>query len=198
MLKPQALVFIGRSGSGKGTQADMLMKKMKELDSSRDTLYIYSGQEFRKFIQGSSYTAKKSNEYYISGKLQPEFLAVRMWVDVLTEKYNGSDHVIFDGTPRKPHEAGVLDSIFDFYDFEKPVIIDLKIRPEESLRRLLARKRLDDNEDDIRKRLNWYETDVVPTIEHYRDNPRYHFMEIDGERTPEEIHADIVKRMGLV
>ena len=198
MLKPQALVFIGRSGSGKGTQADMLMKKMKELDPSRDTLYIYSGQEFRKFIQGSSYTAKKSNEYYLSGKLQPEFLAVRMWVDVLTEKYNGSDHVIFDGTPRKPHEAGVLDSIFDFYDFEKPVIIDLKIRPEESLRRLLARKRLDDNEDDIKKRLNWYETDVVPTIEHYRDNPRYHFMEIDGERTPEEIHADIVKRMGLV
>ncbi len=197
-ISPQAFVLIGRSGSGKGTQADLLIKDLKEIDPGREVLYIYSGQEFRKFIQGSSFTAKKSNEYYATGKLQPEFLAVRMWVDVLTEKYNGTDHVIFDGTPRKPHEAGVLDSIFDFYEFKRPIIIDIKITPEETMRRLLARKRQDDNVEDIQKRLNWYETDVVPTIEYYRNNPKYNFMEIDGMRTPEEIHADIVKRMGLV
>lgn len=197
-LAPQTFIFIGRSGCGKGTQADLLVKKLKENDPSRDTLYIYSGQEFRKFIQGQSFTAKRSNEYYQTGKLQPDFLAVRMWVDVLTEKYDGNSHLIFDGTPRKVHEAGVLESIFDFYGFANPVVIDIDISPEETLRRLLMRKRQDDNEDDIKKRLDWYETDVAPTTEYLRNNSRYNFIQINGERSIEEIHADIVKHLGLV
>jgi hypothetical protein len=57
---------------------------------------------------------------------------------------------------------------------------------------------LDDTEADIRKRLSWYETDVSPTIEFYRDNPYYNFYYVDGERKPEEIHHDIVKKLNLL
>ena len=197
-LIPQAFVFIGRSGSGKGTQADLLIKKLKELDPTRDVLYIQTGQEFRKFIQGQSFTEKLSAEYYKTDKLQPEFLAIKMWVDFLVDNYNGDEHIIFDGTPRKLHEAKVLDSVFGFYGFDKPYVINIDISAKEAERRLLLRKRLDDAEEDVLKRLSWYETDVAPTIDYYRDNPDFHFLKINGDRTPEEVHADIVRSIGLV
>lgn len=194
----QSFVFIGRSGCGKGTQIEMLMKLLKEKDPDREILYIYTGQEFRNFIQGSSTTQKISRSIYDAGGLMPEFLTVHMWVKPLVEKYKGNQHIIFDGTPRKFHEAGVLHSMFGFYKLEKPWVINIGISAEEAVKRLLKRERQDDNESDIRKRLGWYETDVSPTIEFYRDNPNYNFLYVDGERSQEEVHLDIAKKMGLL
>ena len=115
------------------------------------------------------------------------------------DHYNkrGNQHVIFDGTPRKLHEAGVLHSCFDFYGLDKPWVINIDISYDESMKRLLARKRFDDTEDDIKKRLDWYETDVAPTLGFYDGNPKYNFLKIRGERSIEEIHGDIVKKLGL-
>ena len=197
-MNSQSFVFIGRSGCGKGTQIEMLMKLLKEKDPEREILYIYTGQEFRKFIQGSSTTQKLSKSVYDAGGLMPEFLTVHMWVKPIVENYKGNEHIIFDGTPRKFHEAGVLHSMFGFYKIQKPWIINIGISSEEAVKRLLKRQRQDDNEADIRKRLGWYETDVSPTIEFYRDNPNYNFIYIDGEKSPEEVHLDIAKNVGLL
>lgn len=197
-MNSQSFIFIGRSGCGKGTQIEMLMKLLKEKDPDREILYIYTGQEFRKFIQGSSTTQKLSKSIYDVGGLMPEFLTVHMWVKPIIENYKGNEHIIFDGTPRKFHEAGVLHSMFGFYKIQKPWVINIGISSEEAVKRLLKRKRQDDNEADIRKRLGWYETDVSPTIEFYRDNPNYNFIYIDGEKSPEEVHLDIAKNMGLL
>jgi adenylate kinase family enzyme len=121
-----------------------------------------------------------------------------MWVNRYFRDYNGTQHVIMDGMPRKLHEAGVVNSCLEFYGFQKPWVINIDISNEESRKRLLARKRVDDNDGEITRRLAWYETDVEPTIEYYDGNPKYNFLKIPGERTIEEIHADIVKRLGLV
>ncbi len=197
-MKPQAFIFIGRSGCGKGTQVDLLMKVLKEKTPTIDMLSVQTGQEFRNFIQEPGITAEKSKKIYDEGGLQPEFLTVNMWVRPLISKYVGNQHLIFDGTPRKLHEAGVLDSCFHFYGFDKPWVINIDISEDESMKRLLARKRLDDNEDDIRQRLSWYETEVVPTLGYYDSSPKYNLVKVFGERSIEEIHADIVKKVGLV
>lgn len=197
-MNPQAFIFIGRSGCGKGTQIELLEKVLKEKDSVNEVLYIYSGQELRKFKEGPTVTAQMAKTLYDSGNLMPEFLVINMWVMPLVEKYKGNQHLIFDGTPRKFHEAGVLHSAFSFYGFEKPWVINLDITGEEAVRRLSVRGRQDDNEADVRKRLAWYETDVVPTINYYVNNPAYNFLKIDANRKIEEVHADIVKKLGLV
>jgi adenylate kinase family enzyme len=134
---------------------------LKKADPSRDILYIQTGQGFRDFIKGDTYTQKKSREIYEAGGLQPEFLAIQMWEKPLIDGYTGEEHIILDGTPRKYHEAGVLDSVFGFYNIETVWVINVDISPEESLKRLLLRKRFDDNTDEIKKRLAWYETDVA-------------------------------------
>ena len=196
-MRPQAFIFIGRSGCGKGTQIELLKAALNKAETSCKILHIQTGQGFRDFIKGDTYTEKKAREYSESGKLQPEFLAIQMWERPLLEGYTGLEHIIFDGTPRKFHEAGVLESVFGFYDIEKVWVINVEITPEESLKRLLLRKRLDDDEDNIKKRMAWYETDVAPAVEYYRTSPNYCFLRIDGLRTVEAIHADIVKRLGL-
>lgn len=197
MIPQLSFIFIGRSGCGKGTQVQLLMKVLKKKDPSRGILYIQTGQVIRDFIQGPTVTQQKAKILYDTGGLQPEFLAVHMWVKQLVEKYDGNQHLIFDGTPRKYHEAGVVNSIFGFYGLKDPHVINIEISPEESLRRLLLRKRMDDNETEIKRRLSWYETDVAPAVEYFRKNPDYKFLKIDGDRGVEEIHQDIVKSLGL-
>lgn len=162
------------------------------------TLYIQTGEEFRKLIKGSTVTAQKSRAINEVGGLQPEFLTINLWTSVLMNAYEGNQHLVLDGTPRKLHEADILHSCFDFYDFAKPWVINIDISEEESYKRLTLRKRADDTEEDIRKRMAWYETDVVPTLSYYDANPKYTFLKIFGGRSVEDIHADIVKKIGLV
>jgi adenylate kinase len=75
--------------------------------------------------------------------------------------------------------------------------LDIDISKDEAMKRLLARGRADDKKKEIENRLSWYETEVVPTIGYYKGNPVYDYLHIDGERSVEEIHKDIVKRIGL-
>lgn len=194
-MDQKVFILIGRSGCGKGTQGELLVKYLKEIDSRRDTLYIQSGGEIREFIKGDSFTQRISNQYYKDDKLQPEFISVYMWINVLINNFDESKHLIFDGTPRRKHEAGVLDSVFDFYSLKNPTVINIDVSEEWAKEKLSARHRMDDKKDDIEKRLAWYTTDVVPAIEFYRNNPRYNFISINGERDIGEIHKEIIQRI---
>lgn len=194
-MNPITAIFIGRSGCGKGTQADLLVNAIKERDSERGVVYVETGENFRNFLKESSHSSQLSREIYKKGELQPEFLAVHMWAYALIKYMNGNEHLVLDGVPRKQREAMVLESAFTFYKREKPFVIHLDVSEAWSRERLAGRGRMDDvNEDEVAKRLAWFETDVKPAIEWYRDEAQgYNFLEINGERTIDEIHEDIVK-----
>ncbi len=194
-MKPQSFIFIGRSGSGKGTQAKLLQEYLKKVDPSRNALYVQSGAEFREFIKGGSATQKLSRDIYDKGGLQPEFLATFMWTNVLVKNYTLGEHLIMDGMPRKYHEAGVLDSIFDFYKITKPFVVYIDIKKEESVNRLMARGRIDDNRKEIEERLSWFETEVSHALDFYRDNPQYNYLVVNGEQPVEKVHADIIEKI---
>lgn len=196
-MNQKTYILIGRSGCGKGTQGKLLSDHLKKIDPNRDVLYVQSGTEFREFIKGESHTQKLSRAIMEAGDLQPEFLAIYMWVNFLVNNFKGSENVIIDGTPRKYHEAGVLHSIFDFYNLEKPTVIHLAVSKNWSVDHLLKRGRFDDTRESIEGRLSWYETDVVPTIEYYKTAPEYRFVEINGERSIEEVHKDLIEKLGL-
>lgn len=194
----QTYIFIGRSGCGKGTQAKLLEEYLKTVDRERGVFYLQTGLEFREFIKGDTYTQKLAKEIYDKGGLQPEFLSIHMWANALSKGYRENEHLIIDGTPRKFHEAGALHSILDFYKLGRPHVIYLNVSENWSVEHMMSRNRLDDKPGEIRARLSWFETDVVPAIGFYRNNPNYHFIEIDGERAIEEVKKDILKNVGLV
>lgn len=193
-MNQTAIILLGRSGCGKGTQGSLLSSYL-EKKSDKKVLYVQSGSELRKFIKGAGISERLARDIYDQGNLEPEFLMIYMWANFIVNNYTGGEHMIVDGTPRKPHEASALHSMFRFYGIEKPFAIYINVKKEEAIERLLRRGRTDDAREEIAERQSWFETDVVPTIEYYRHNPHYNFIEILGDGTPEQVHQRIVDTM---
>ncbi|MDE1941242.1 MAG: nucleoside monophosphate kinase, partial [Patescibacteria group bacterium] len=178
----------------------LLIERLKKRDST-PVIHIETGAEFRRFFQGETYTAKLSKSIIEQGYLMPEFMCVYIWGSILEGKFTGKEHLVFDGTPRKLLEAKMLQGVFPFYSFPKPWLIYLDVEHEESAKRISLRSansgRKDDGAEALEKRRKAYEEDIVPTIEWYKTNPDVNFLDIDGERPIEEVHAEIVKKIGL-
>jgi adenylate kinase family enzyme len=190
MALPQTFIFIGRSGSGKGTQAELLIRRFT--DRGEPVFYAETGKQIRQFLATDSYSAQLAKAVSSAGNRQPDFLADYMWTDLLLNQFKGSEHLIFDGTPRSLLQAEILDTAMIFYQRELVYVIALHISHTCATDRLTKRARHDDDETGIKKRLAWYDQDVAPALDYYRTNSRYCLVEIDGDRPIEVVHADIL------
>lgn len=196
-MSPKTFIFIGRSGCGKGTQVKNLQEKLKETDPSRNVLYVETGARFRSFFDGNSYSSKLASEVYKTGARQPDFLAVWMWSHIIVDNLKGDEHIIFDGTPRALAEAQILDTAMSFYQ-RKATVVYLNVSREWSEKRMTERKRVDDlRPEEVKRRLDWFDSDVYPAVEYYSKNPEYGFLDINGEQTVEKVWADISEHLGL-
>lgn len=188
------VIFIGRSGCGKGTQADLFKNRVMRLDpDKRQILYVETGERFRNFIKGESFSSNLSKKSYERDERQPDFLACWMWASMLIEKLLPDMHLIFDGAPRSHSEAILLSTALKFYERAPPTIIYIRVGRKWSEDRLLNRGRLDDKTIlKINKRLDWFEEDTWPAIEYFKTNEPYRFIEVNGEQPIEKVHTDII------
>ncbi|KND48069.1 MAG: adenylate kinase [Parcubacteria bacterium C7867-006] len=194
-MTPQTFIFIGRSGCGKGTQAALIQELIKQKDPTGEVSYIETGAQFREFIKGSGFSNKLSNKIYENGERQPDFLAIWMWAHLLLEKFKGTEHLVFDGINRSLAEAMAFTTALEFYG-RRATIVFINVSREWSKTRLLERKRSDDiNPAEVEKRLNWFDRDSAPAIAYFKVNDKYDLIQVDGERTIEEVHDDIVSRV---
>ncbi len=196
-MNPQTFIFIGRSGCGKGTQAKLLDKRLKEQDPALSLYHLETGQRFREFIACEGYTNDLAREIMKDGRRQPDFLAVWMWSHYFVDNLKKNDFLIVDGTPRSLNEAKILDNAMEFYGRRQPKVIHLKVSRAWSEKHLLARGRADDVHDDIKQRLDWYERDVEPAVEYYRTNADYNFIEINGEQSIEAVEKEMIMKAGV-
>ncbi len=190
-MHPRTIIFYGRSGSGKSTQLALLRAALKEKDPERSIFYIQTGDEFRKFIEEDSYTSKLAQEIANTGGLQPAFLPIWIWTGILVKNMTGNEHVFFDGLVRRYPEALVFDSAVQFYKWEKPDVVNITVSQAWAVKRLMERGRHDDTASGISKRLDWFDTEVIPAIEYFRKNEYYNFIDINGEQTIEKVFEDI-------
>ena len=196
-MQKQFYILMGRSGCGKGTQAQLLEKFLKEKGTEK-VLYVTTGGGFREFITRDTYVSSLSRKVNEEGGLQPEFLAVWNWSNIFINTLKGGETVILDGAPRKPFEVHILDSFVSFIKYEQPTVIYLNVSEGWARERLLGRGREDDkNVADIDNRLAWFETEVLPSLEVYKGNSRYNVVHINGEQPIDEVHAEIVSKLGM-
>lgn len=189
--KRKTVIFMGRSGSGKGTQAKLVVDTLKA-KTNQEVFYLESGQSFRDFIAKGGYSAELSKQIMDSGELQPSFLAVWNWSHLLVENLTGTEHVVIDGTPRSLDEAQILDTALQFYNLAPFAFVYLNVSEAEARKRLTLRARSDDQSDEkISERFRWFESKVMPVIEHYRSHPDCRFIEIDGDPSIPEITAAV-------
>ena len=193
-MDAKTLVFFGKSGSGKGTQAKLLIDCLKG-KGDKEVLYMETGARLRDFALGDGLSNKLTKEVMEHGKLMPEFLPVWIWSDFLLKQYTGNEHLILDGVSRRIHEASILTSAFKFYGVKNPHIVYLNTSRQFSYDLMKARGRKDDTDEYINSRLDWFEKEVLPVIEHFRSDPYYTFLDINGERSIEEVQQDIIKQV---
>ncbi len=190
------IIFVGRSGSGKGTQSALLRERISQTDPEhRQILYVETGDHYRHFVGSKTFTAKLANDIYEKDELAPDFIGCWLWGDTLIDQLEDNMHLVIDGASRSLLEAQVLTSAIKFYKREKPTIIYINVSSKWSDDRLLARGREDDTSlSRINKRLKWFDDEVVPAIEYFKANPLYNFIEVNGEQDMKKVFADIISQ----
>lgn len=196
MKKPTAFLFFGKSGSGKGTQAKLLQAYLEKADPSHPTLVVSTGEKFRGFIQGDSHTSAIARDILSTGDILPVHMSVWMWTQWLVDNFTGAEHVIIDGLARKAHEVPVLAEALESYGLVPAYVFELAVSDEEVTKRLLARRREDDTEERIKRRLSWFETEVRGSLDAFEKDDRFQYHVVDGGKPAEETHAQIVAAIG--
>ncbi len=194
-MSPRTILFYGRSGCGKGTQAALLAARLGEGGSR--VLTVETGKLFREFMERDNYTSALTKALLAKGGLLPEFLPVWIWTEVLVEQFDGSEHLLLDGLARRSAESEVLDGALRFYNRLPADIVMINVSREWSFARLKGRGRYDDTDRDINRRLDWYEEIVEPAIAYFRGKPEYHFHDINGEQPVEAVERAIAEALEI-
>ncbi len=196
-MEPVTVAFFGISGSGKGTQVELLEKYLKEKDPARAVVRPEMGNLLRAFMQTGTSLAKKTGEILAAGGLVPSFMPIYMLTGFLNEHFDGSQHLLLDGTCRRPDQSRAADDMMKSWERKNLTGVVLTLTPESAKARLVARGRFDDAKDEsIASRFAWYQEHVVPSIEELRQLG-WNIIEIDGEPDMETIHKNILAALKL-
>ncbi len=179
------LPIIGCPGAGKGTQVDLLSEKI-EFD------VIRTGELLREKAKKNDFIGKKIQQTLNQGGLIPTPIVFSLWMPKLEElSKSNAKGVIFDGNPRKLYEAYMLEEVFEMFSWHDFRACYINISKEEALSRLEKRKRHDDS--DARERLSWFETEVIPVIDYYREKGA--LIEINGEQSIEMVQRELYEKL---
>ena len=200
------LIFVGPQGSGKGTQAKRIAKRL-------NFCHVSSGDLLREVKGELKVEVDKIME---RGDLVGDELIARILKKKLSED-ECMRGFILDGFPRNVEQVEILKGISDI-----DKVVEIVISDEESVRRISGRricakcgaifninscrpvvegicdkcggeliKRKDDNESVLRERLRVYHEETEKILKFYE------FVRIDGERSIEEVEDDILESLGL-
>jgi len=193
MNDPHAFIFFGSSGSGKGTQAELLIDYLQK--KGRKTIYLETGGKIREFMTDKTYTATLTKNVINHGGLLPAFLPIWLWTTHLHKNFTGQEDLVLDGLCRRVSEAPVLDAAMKFYKIGKCFVIMLNVSDEWAATRLKSRGRKDDTDEYIKSRIAWYKRDVAPAIDFFKSHKDYAFLDINGEGSVEEVHKEIINKI---
>lgn len=180
-------VFLGRSGSGKDTQLELLAAHYKP------HLIISTGDLLRTLAKSRGAFGKRTREIFAVGGLHPSWLASSLWIKKLIEELKEGQHLFTTGALRRVKEAELFDKVMEFLDRRKPIAIHIVVSEEEATRRLIKRGRKADTPEAIRGLFQYFEESVLPVIAYFRAKGR--LIEVDGELSRKEIHSNIIKAL---
>ena len=135
-------------------------------------------------------------EYSSKGQLVPDEITVELWhahIDAAVEAHEFKpdiDVLVLDGIPRNVAQAKIMDTMIDVRK-----VFHLSCPNRDALftrlkKRALKDNRLDDaNDEVIQRRLQTYETESKPVLEHYRDRVQV----MDATESPAKVLLHILE-----
>ena len=157
------IVLLGPPGSGKGTQAALLVKQL-------GVPHISTGALLRNAAKRGTELGLKAKALTDKGELVPD----EVISDMIEERLSRDDVAsgfILDGYPRNLAQAESLDKLLKRLDqpVDEAILIDLD--PERIIKRIAKRAkeegRADDTEETVRNRLQVYAEQTEPVADYY-------------------------------
>jgi adenylate kinase len=171
------IVLIGIQGSGKGTQGDLLSKKL-------GIPHLSTGDVLREMASHDTPEGKEIKNLIDNGI----YLSDEQMLAIL--KKNLPKDVILDGYPRTLRQAIMLDTIENV-----DVALYINLHEEEAKRRVLLRGRTDDTPDAIHRRMQQYHAEADAIIEYYKGQGK--LVEINGDQEIEAVFKDVCSELHL-
>lgn len=122
------LILLGAPGAGKGTQAEVVCKKL-------DIPNISTGNIIRESLKAQTELGKKAKSYIDAGDLVPDQIVI----DIIKERLMNQDcknGFILDGFPRTVPQAQALDNM----GIEIDRVVDIEVPDEKIEYRLSGRR----------------------------------------------------------
>lgn len=199
------VIMLGPPGAGKGTQAERLA-------ALHGIPKISTGDILREAIKAGTELGRLAQKTMDAGQLVSDDVMIGI-VQERLERADAADGFVLDGFPRTVEQAVALDGLLEG---RGPVAVMHMVVPRDVLvKRLTTRRvcaecganaapgagpearcarcggelvqRTDDNVAIVQERLDVFDRRTQPLVEFYRQRPT--FFRIDGDRTPDEVHA---------
>lgn len=186
------IVFYGPEGSGKSTQVKLLAEKL-------GLAILTSGELVRDAAANDKgIIGEVCRQSLAEGKYVADSEMFVLWKWRLKEE-DARGGWIMDGFPRNVEQAKFLDDKIDKYGYKVEKAFYLNLSAEESIRRLLLRKRplhpgsteTGDTPERIQTRLEMYKIGEKDVLDYYRQKGV--LVEINADQSIESVHNEIMK-----
>jgi len=217
------IVMLGAPGSGKGSTAKILAKKI-------DLPHVSTGDIFREEIKKETELGKLADSYISKGQLVPNEVTIHEVEDRLNWE-DAKNGVILDGFPRNVEQAKELDEMLKEKGKELTLVPEIIIPDQVIIERILNRAtcsnkkcgaiyntkfkppkiegvcdicgaplytRTDDNEETIRKRLEVYRHNSKAIVDYYKQKGVWMPIEPENpnaDNTSEQVVETILKML---
>ena len=185
------IVILGAPGSGKGTQAKMLVEPL-------GAPHISTGVLLRNAAKKGTELGLKAKSLIDRGELVPDDIMAGI-IEERLSRADVADGYILDGYPRNVAQAKSLDAMLE--RLGKPVeeIIHIDVDPELIIKRLARRAtlegRVDDAELTVRNRMRVYAEQTAPVADYYEE--RGLLTRVLGDGPKEEIFQRILSVLNI-
>jgi len=196
--KPKTFIFVGRSGSGKGTQLELLKTFLSEKYKDTNIKSVVMGDIFRSFFKKDGYVQNIARNISMNkGKFQPDFITNSLFVEGALDVVDENSTLFFDGYPRNINQLGVIKELLAYIKRDDVIVLNIEVARDIVKERMLLRARGDDNENAIENRLNEYDKFIIPMIESLKLDTSLKYVEINGENSKDDVHDEIIKKINL-
>ncbi len=177
------IIFMGVAGSGKSVQG-------RQLADELGLPWLSTGEFLRMLISGERRKAM------LDGKLLGDHEIIEL-VQKIFGMIDPKQEFILDGFPRTSAQADWLLSQVKHKQLHVSAVVHIKASAEVVSSRLMARGRPDDYGDAIKERFQEYEEATKPILKELTD-AQIPVFDIDGEKSVQEVHEDILKAVKSV